>query len=188
MYGGMERENGQLSGELRREWYGTELPEPVRYGFRVVEGKLVYTASQRRAVKLHPSAQPGEFVEGLWEYDTAEFFVANAEGTRYMEFNLAPNGAWWACVFTEPRVRDLSVPPLPSVATRGVIALDGSWECRAELPLAYLEAIGIAPANCRLAAAAIQNSPDYLYLTTSSDLHGEPDFHRPWSWAPASLV
>ena len=188
MYGGMERENGQLSGELRREWYGTELPEPVRYAFRVVDGKLVYTASQRRAVKLHPTAKPGEFVEGLWEYDTAEFFVANAEGTRYMEFNLAPNGAWWACVFTEPRVRDASVPPLPSVSTRGGIAPDGAWECRAELPLAYLEAIGINPANCRLAAAAIQNSPEYLYLTTSSDLHGEPDFHRPWSWAPTSLV
>ena len=188
MNGQMERENGQLSGELRREWYGTELPEPVRYAFRVADGKLVYTASQRRPVKIHPTANPGEFVEGLWEYDTAEFFVANAEGSRYMEFNLCPNGAWWACVFTEPRARDSSAPPLPPVETRGEIAPDGSWECRAELPLAFLEAIGINPAHCRLAAAAIQNSPDYLYLTTSNDLHGEPDFHRPWSWDLTSLV
>lgn len=32
-------------------------------------------------------------------YDTAEFFVADAEGQNYMEFNLCPNGACLPPVF-----------------------------------------------------------------------------------------
>lgn len=174
--------------ELAREWYGRPVEPPVRYAFTLENGNLVFTAAQDRAVSIHPTAKPGEFTEELWKYDTAEFFVANAEATRYLEFNLCPNGAWWACVFTGPRVKDDTAPPLPAVKTRGCIRADGTWECRAELPVAYLEALGMPPANCRLAAAAIQNSPDYLYLTTSEDQSGEPDFHRPASWPPAQLL
>ena len=174
--------------ELGREWYGGAVAPPVRYSFTLENGSLVFTAAQDRAVRIHPAAKPGEYTVELWKYDTAEFFVANAEATRYLEFNLCPNGAWWACVFTGPREVDATAPPLPAVKTRGCIRADGSWECRAELPAAYLEALGMPPGNCRLAAAAIQNSPDYLYLTTSDDLSGEPDFHRPASWPIAQLL
>lgn len=174
--------------ELRREWYGREIVPPVQFSFTLENGNLVFTARQARAVNIHPTAKPGEFTENLWKYDTAEFFVANADATRYLEFNLCPNGAWWACVFTAPRVKDESAPPLPAVQTRGSIQDDGSWECRAELPIAYLEALGMPPARCRLAAAAIQNSPDYTYLTTSDDQSGEPDFHRPSSWPLACIL
>ena len=174
-------------GTLEREWFGTRLEPPVHYSFALCGDRLVFTAGQRRAACIHPAAKPGEFTENLWQYDTAEFFVANADATRYLEFNLCPNGAWWACVFTGPRVKDESAPPLPAVKTRGCIRADGSWECRAELPAAYLEALGMPPSRCRLAAAAIQNSPHYLFLTTSDDQSGQPDFHRPASWPIALL-
>ena len=48
-------------------------------------------------------------------------------------------------------------------------------------------ALGITPENCRLAATAILNSPDYVFLTTAEDTKGEPDFHRPHAWPVAML-
>jgi hypothetical protein len=72
------------------------------------------------------------------------------------------------------------------VETAGSVTPAG-WGCSACIPLAYLESIGISIRNCRLAATCILNSPDYQFCTTSDDLSGEPDFHRPWSWALAEV-
>jgi hypothetical protein len=47
---------------------------------------------------------PGNFLAELWRHDVAELFIADPASGRYFEFNLAPNGAWWSCEFTAPRV------------------------------------------------------------------------------------
>ena len=171
---------------LSHEWYGKAVGVPVEFSFCVEGDFLVYRAAQKAAVVIHPEAQPGQFKEELWMYDTAEFFVADAEGKNYMEFNLCPNGAWWACAFCGPR-QPLAGAGVPEgVETSGCVTPAG-WDCMARLPLAYLESLGIDIRNCRLAATCILNSPDYQFCTTSDDLSGEPDFHRPWSWAQASI-
>lgn len=171
---------------LTHEWYGKPVAAPVEYSFSIEGDYLVYRAAQTAPVTIHPGARPGAFTEELWKYDTAEFFVADAEGKNYLEFNLCPNGAWWACAFCGPR------QPMPGAAAPGAVETTGSvtpagWGCSARLPLAYLESLGIDIRNCRLAATCILNSPDYLFCTTADDLSGEPDFHRPWSWAIASI-
>ena len=171
---------------LSHEWYGKAVAAPVEFSFCVEGDFLVYRAAQKAAVSIHPEAQPGMFKEELWMYDTAEFFVADAEGKNYMEFNLCPNGAWWACAFQGPR-QPLAGAGVPEgVVTTGCVRSDG-WEAETKLPLAYLRSIGIDANTCRLAATCILNSPDYQFCTTSDDQSGEPDFHRPWSWAQASI-
>lgn len=175
-----------VSQELTHEWYGKPIAAPVKFSFSIEEGCLVFHASQSAQVSIHPEAQPGLFREELWKYDTAEFFIADAEGRNYLEFNLCPNGAWWACAFDAPR-KPMAGAGIPDgVKTAGCLR-PGAWACSARLPLAWLSRIGIDITNCRLAATCILNSPDYLYCTTADDLSGEPDFHRPWSWAPAVL-
>ena len=172
---------------LSHEWYGKAVGVPVEFSFCVEGDFLVYRAAQKAAVVIHPEAQPGQFKEELWRYDTAEFFVADAEGKNYMEFNLCPNGAWWACAFLGPR-QPLAGAGVPQgVVTAGCVCADG-WEAEAKLPLAYLRSIGIEVDTCRLAATCILNSPNYLFCTTSDDLSGEPDFHRPHSWAHARVL
>lgn len=59
-------------------------------------------------------AAEGQFFEGLWEGDVVEFFIAGGEGKSYLEFNLAPNGSWWACGFSDVRERevDFQIPPV----------------------------------------------------------------------------
>ena len=172
--------------KLTHEWYGTPIAAPVEYSFTIEGEEFVFRAAQAAPVTIHPEAQPGEFTEELWMYDVAEFFVADAEGRQYLEFNLCPNGAWWACAFSAPRVRDASAGVPVGVRTEGTVTPDG-WSCSARIPLAYLRSIDIAIKSCRLAATCILNSPDYLFCTTADDLSGEPDFHRPQSWALAAI-
>ena len=74
-----------------------------------------------------------------------------------------------------------------AVRTTGDVSPEG-WSCSARIPLSYLRSIDIDIFSCRLAATCILNSPDYQFCTTSDDQSGEPDFHRPHSWAMAKLV
>ncbi len=172
--------------ELTHEWYGNAVPVPVRYCFTTNENALIFRAEQAAAVLLPPYAEAGAFTEKLWMYDLAEFFIASADGSRYLEFNLCPNGAWWACAFCAPRVAMPNAPVIQGVTTKGNVT-PGGWCAEAALPLSLLAELGISVENCRLAATAVLNSPDYLYLTTAEDTNGEPDFHRPHAW-PAALL
>ncbi len=175
--------------QLTHEWYGTPMEPPVDFRFQLTATELIFSARRPCPALLHPEARENRFQTELWKYDTTEFFVANVAADRYLEFNLSPNGAWWAAAFTGPRVVDERVPAVPQgVITRGHADAQ-SWECEARFPLAYLELMGIHPgqAPCRMAATAILNSPDYHFLTTAEDQSGKPDFHRPWAFALAEL-
>ncbi len=178
--------------QLTHEWFGSPVTPPFEFRFHLTAETLVFCARRRSPALLHPEAKEGVFQELLWKYDTAEFFVATAEGDRYLEFNLAPNGAWWSAAFTGPRVVNEAMPAVP----QGVVATGRStaegWECEAHLPLGYLALIGFDLRNggakktpFRLAAAAILESPQQLFLTTSTDTSGKPDFHRILSWEEA---
>lgn len=172
--------------QLTHDWYGEPVSAPVEYSFCIENDCLVFRAAQNAPVTIHPEARPGMFKAELWMYDTAEFFIADAEGKNYMEFNLCPNGAWWSCVFDAPRHAMADAPAITGVETTGSVTPD-AWGSTARIPLAYLRSVGIDVDNCRLATTCILNSPDYQFCTTADDLSGEPDFHRPHSWALAEI-
>ncbi len=176
--------------QLDREWFGNPVTPPFEFRFRLTADSLIFSARRRSPALLHPQAQEGVFQDYLWKYDTAEFFVATEAADRYLEFNICPNGAWWSAAFTDPRVVNEAVPAVPEgVRCSGTSTAEG-WECEAHLPLAYLALMGIEPGNpeknFRLTAAAILESPQQLFLTTSPDTSGKPDFHRPWAWEEAA--
>ncbi len=176
--------------QLSHEWYGQQLVPGYEFRFSLTADALVFAARRAAPALLHPEARCGAFRENLWKYDTAEFFLATMEGDRYMEFNLAPNGAWWAAAFTGPRVVNEAVPAVPQGVCATGQATAAGWECEARLPLDWLALMGIEPgkAPCRVAAAAILESPQQLFLTTATDLSGVPDFHRPLAWEEAALA
>ncbi len=170
--------------QLHHEWYGTPIIPPFEFRCLLTADFLIVSARRSSPALLHPEASKGRFQEYLWKYDTAEFFLATPEGERYMEFNLAPNGAWWSAAFTAPRVVNPDVPAVPEGVVATGHADAAGWQCEASIPLTYLAAMGISPGKgpFRLAAAAILNSPEQLFLTTATDTSGKPDFHRPWAW------
>lgn len=178
--------HASLTQQLDCEWFGNPIAPAIEYSFTTDGEHLIFRASQAAAVHAHPDGKSGEFREELWKYDTAEFFIATESGFPYVEINIAPNGAWWASAFNAPRVPLSPAPDWAGVEASGVVTEQG-WQCSISIPLHLLAELGIRPENCRLAATAILNSPDYIFLTTAEDTSGEPDFHRPRSWPPAML-
>ncbi len=170
--------------KIVNDWYGYDVDPPAEYCFVVDGAYLWYLAARRTGYMVHPGASPGAYCANLWKYDAAEWFMRAGDGLHYLEFNLAPNGAWWSCVFSEVRV-----PAEDNVPLAGVKVCSrregNSWIAMAKIPLASLPGIEIQGAG--LAAAFILNSPDQIFLSTMDELSGEPDFHRP-SCFPIALL
>lgn len=170
---------------ISREWHGRAVEPPFAYGFSLSPQGLNFRAARAARALVCPAGRSGCFQPGLWRYDTAEFFIARPDASRYLEFNLSPNGAWWACVFSAPRVPDAALEGWRPQAQASGCCAGAGWECQALIPIADLRFVGIDPACCRLAACAILESPSQIFLTTAESPSGEPDFHLPLHWPPA---
>lgn len=167
---------------ISHEWYGKDVAPGLEYTFELTREYLCFRARRAKAAMVHPDGRSGQFQAELWRYDAAEFFITTPDGERYMEFNLSPNGAWWTCVFSAPRVADETCTDWrPEVKAKGESGADG-WESEAYIPLAALAEIGIDPRKARLATCSILESPEQIFLTTAKECDCEPDFHRPDLW------
>lgn len=175
-------------GELTTEWSGGTIGAALRYRLMRTEEALVYRAARAATPALHPTAQAGHFSADLWRYHCAEFFLAAPGGTPYMEFNLAPNGAWWACLFNTPRVATAPAPDLSSIRGTGTITAQG-WAAEMQVPLSLLTACGIPLPACRLAiGAALPQKGEARWLTTTPhDCTAPADFHTPAAWSLVNL-
>ena len=170
---------------MAQEWYGQAVTPPYEYQFCHTTEGLVFRARRAAAALVHPEGTCGQYQAELWRYDAAEFFITTPGGERYMEFNLSPNGAWWAAVFSEPRVEDAAFTDWrPGVTASGQSTADG-WQCEALISAESLKEIGINLSDCKLAACAILNSPQQVFLSTALPCDTQPDFHRPDLWEPA---
>lgn len=165
---------------LAKDWGGTPLAVAAAFSLVIDDRSLWFIANHRQPALLHPQARPGGFQADLWQYDVAELFIADPRSGRYFEFNLAPNGAWWTCEFTAPRVRaDPADIAMPEVATFSEMSADGSWLAAMMIPLDLLQArLDFGPATC-LNVAMILESPRQRFLSAAGLASGAPDFHQP---------
>jgi len=174
---------------LPADWHGNPMaPMP---GFSLVADpqRLWFIANHRKPASIHPQARPGVFQAELWRHDVAELFLGHVASGRYFEFNLAPNGAWWSCEFTAPRVREEEVEiAMPEVATFADMAPDGSWLAAMALPLDLLKArLDFGPetvANVTM----ILDSPGQRFFSAVKLPGTEPDFHQPASFQKVAFT
>ncbi len=174
---------------IEKDWQGSPVVPGPALSLVADPSRLWWIASHRAPAELHPRARPGVFQTNLWEYDLAELFLTHAASGRYFEFNLAPNGAWWSCEFTAPRVRAESVEiEMPEVATFAEMAPDGSWVAAMALPLDLLRArLDFGP-ETRANVTMILGSPEQRFLSVAK-LPGEtPDFHQPEGFSRLRFV
>jgi len=170
------------------DWFGHHLEFPAVYGLAIDSSHLWFVATRNKAASISPQAGPSEFVPELWKYDVAEFFLSHPSSGRYLEFNLAPNGAWWSAEFVAPRVRDeRQEGGIPGVKTYSMIAPDGDWLAAASIPRDFLEARFDFGKQSRMNVTFIVDSPAQKFLTASSAATGEPDFHLPDLFEQISL-
>lgn len=180
------RAAGREAQQLAENWQGERVHPPFHFCFEQRSGELVFEAWRDAAAEVHPQARLGVYQAELWRYDVVEFFLATQDASRYLEFNLSPNGAWWAAGFSAPRV------PLPGFdAQKLAPAIRAEmkperWRCSAAIPLRALAHYGWHLCESRLAACAVVcRDGQYSYFTSCGVRMGKPDFHRPGDWEEA---
>lgn len=173
---------------LGTDWFGTVFDPPVRFAFAHDAEFLHFVARHERPALCHPHSSCGKFRAELWKFDVAEFFLTDSLSGHYLEFNLAPNGAWWSCIFGAPLERTSDEDePVPGVRT--VAGEDGEgWYATASLPLLWLRKhFHFSPAS-RLNATFILESPVQRFLTARPLGKGDPAFHQPSLFPPVSIT
>ena len=124
----------------------------------------------------------GEFVEGLWNEDVAELFLAGP-GNSYQELNFSPTGAWWSALFSGYRKLDRACPELQPELE--VVSGEGFWQVQCHLALASLVPWREAPRlSWRLHVASILFPEDPEYLCSGHHQGGTPDFHLRGNFHP----
>jgi hypothetical protein len=165
---------------ISTDWYGRDLNPPAAFTLASDGVNLWFVASRQAPARIHPDTGGGSFTPELWKYDVAELFIADADGTGYLEFNLAANGAWWACRFDSVRKAAPLQPDFAgSMTTHHDPPQPGSWLAALVVPIAFLkEHISFDFGN-RANVAFILNSPDQTLHSASKLPGNEPDFHQP---------
>lgn len=163
---------------IARDWEGKTVSPPAAWCLAVDPGRLWFIASHGRPAQLHPQSRPGWFQAELWRHDVAELFLADPATGRYLELNLAPNGAWWSATFTSPRQPD-GGDELAGVATHAELAADGSWVAALSVPLDTLRERIHFGDSTTANVAFILGSPAQRFLSATDLGGGVPDFHRP---------
>jgi hypothetical protein len=174
---------------LAKDLDGTLLDVPAAFSLVTDAQHLWFIANHRKPALVHPQARPGAFQAELWKYDVAELFLSDPVSGRYFEFNLSPNGAWWTCEFTRPRLRADSVDiAMPEVATFSELSVDGSWLAAMAIPLDLLRARLDFGAETRINVTMILESPNQRFLSANPLGGGEPDFHQPECFSQVRFV
>jgi len=165
--------------QISQDWHGETIqPEPSFLFWKTVD-HFYFLAERAAPAQGHPTAQAGAYQEELWKYDVAEFFLQPAKSTSYLEFNLAPNGAWWSCHFESIRTpMAAEASALKGVRTEHEITAT-RWQALLEIPLTSLPPL----TESRLNANFILDSAPQKFLTATT-AHGlTPDFHQPECFA-----
>lgn len=167
---------------VSRDWNGLPLNGTVNW-FLAVDPKSWYFGliSTCGSPVFDASFRNGEFREGLWFNDVAELFVLDCVTGAYSEWNLGPQGGWWAANFDSYRKRSTR-QVLYSTAIRTYSCIDSTgWKAALGGPNETFPAVG---KNQKLHFSAIVGSPEQRFLTSAPSPTGEPDFHKPSNFAP----
>jgi hypothetical protein len=141
---------------------------------------LWFTVFHEIKPHTHPKAEGGAFTPDLWKHDVSELYLASPECDKYIEFNLAANGAWWSAEFSEPRVlAGRKDAPFPGVKTYHEYVPDAGWAATMVIPIAELErTLGFGD-QAYGTVCSISNSP-HQQCQSSALLSGDhPNFHQP---------
>jgi hypothetical protein len=157
------------------DWFGNSSLWNPEMAFEVKDDQLLFQFRAAKAPHCDKSLGRGDFVEGLWEQDVAEIFLAGPNG-RYQEINLSPVGAWWSAVFSAYRERERVARFRADI--RAEIRQD-SWEIRFSAKLQDLEAWRDLPrSELKASVTAILHGPEPAFFAWNHTVGGEPDFHR----------
>lgn len=159
-----------------RLWNGEQAKseERTEVSFSVSPAGLLVEIATRFHGDPSP-AQPAGRLDGLWEYEVVELFLANEAG-HYLELEFGPHGHYLALLFSGVRQQSISDITLAYQA-----AISGQfWRGSAHVPSACLP-----PHVTRANAYAIHGQGGARrYLAAHAVPGATPDFHQPQCFRP----
>ena len=163
----------KLNMEVRQTWDGEQALEEERVSIVAMDegAALVLEVSAPWHGDPLPETPSGP-LDGLWEYEVVEVFVAQADQPEvYTEIELGPGGHHWVLTFISVRKAERSGLPIVFQAERS----DARWRGRARI-----QSTDLPPRPWRINAFAIHGSGDERRYLVWHPVGGDrPDFHQP---------
>ena len=180
---GEPREQGPQEAKTVLRSVDDRYDSPIRVSFDETTDFIWFSASGPSPASVEPH-HPGDWIEGLWENDVAEFFVSRPDLGRYLEFNLSPTAAWWHCRFTGPRERDpVSCTAPDAFCLANVSSEKGSgrlWRAALGIEKTWLvNEIGPLDEGLWNANSIFHGGDLPMYASWTPLGEPQPDFHRP---------
>lgn len=166
------------------DWKGASLSSSFDWTFVLDPRTLWFLANVPGQPDFDRNLQLGEFVEGLWERDVAEFFIRD-RGGRYQEFNVSPAGAWWTVLLTSYRTRAEATLE-PHVTAIEVSASEHGWS--AVLGVARDDLSVALEAGSLIHVSGIAHKPVKQFLSSHPVPSIDPDFHYPSCFQPIEFA
>ena len=174
---------------INRALEGDPIGPSPRFQLLQSEEYLQFTCGcDRPAWNECGQAKPKTFLANLWKQDLGELFIQSADSERYLEINLSPYAAWWACGFSEHRKADafMKVPKPLHLAAK---TEKKSWQSTLVLPMDYLEKMLSFGVGTKANVCFILGPADARRHFSWATLPvGPPDFHRVADFVPINLV
>ena len=120
------------------------------------------------------------FTPELWRHDVGELFIRHSASEAYLEINLAPYGAWWACLFSSYRnpITEATEAPFTPVALGAETSKNG-WETSLKVPQDFLQEALAFDASSKANVCFILGGPSQRHHFSYADLpHDPPDYHH----------
>ncbi len=173
---------------LVRSWDGVEAAHPITYGMMIDHDRLWFVASHSQPAVVHPEVEGRSFGQDLWKYDCVELFLCDKRSGRYVEFNLAANGAWWSAEFKSARRRvNYTEKPYPGVEVFADTLQGGGWLAAMAIPLQRLRGQFDLGEQTTMNVAAISESPQQVFYSANQLPGAQPDFHQPEAFSALRL-
>lgn len=174
---------------IDKNWQGEPLETPAGFGMAMDDENFWFVATRNKTATTHPDAYAGKFTPELWKYDVSEFFIYDPLSERYLEFNLAPNAAWWCAEFTAPRQRAYA-DDIEMIGVRAYSDLspDGSWVTAVSIPLDILKTRINFGESSKMNVSFIIDSPAQQFLTANPAHGEEPNFHQVELFKPVQIL
>lgn len=164
-------------------WNTNSIPHPMRYGLFLSSSSVMAAFESPLPAWTERNDAPQTFVSGLWEYDVGEIFISTCHDPRYQEFNLAPSGAWWSCLFSDYRTPAPGFSP-PSIVTTWHRHQPDRWQAAIEIPFSVIKLPFTDVTELKLNVCGIQGSSPRHYLSAAAISTPAPDFHHRPSFVP----
>lgn len=161
--------------EVRCDWSGLALPRGLRWSIARDPERVWFSIELPVPASEPARHRPGEFVEGLWDFDVAEVFFMAPSG-RYQEWNMSSDGAWWAMSFIGYRER-AGGARMPSGVEVQVFSEAESWCAIVSLPHASLGVELRDLTRVHVSGIIYSGGASPRYLSSAGTPSFEPDFH-----------